>query len=174
MKKNIIIFALLILSSLFSSCFEKQINPNLYGNWVATLNIKNGMNKSEITNKDEVAFYINVEQKIELNFSEKNFTKKVTQTLKSIENKDNYNIGFTEEEIAKQINNELTIFGEYSIYANKIIFNSISIMLADGSKMDYDYYFDLNPFIGESESSERFEFSNDELKISSTIYKKSN
>ena len=40
--------------------------------------------------------------------------------------------------------------------------------------MDYDYYFDLNPYIGEAEYSQRFEFSNDELKISSTTYKKSN
>ncbi len=117
---------------------------------------------------------LNVEQKISYEFfKDGKYTKNVWQELKPVENPDKIEIP-PQEEIAEQINNELTIFGIYKATEKQIHFSAYEIELADGTKFNYEDYMELNAFIDPCETLEDFELKDDFLLISGLKYKKNN
>lgn len=115
---------------------------------------------------------LNVEQKIEYKFfKDGKYIKNVHQELKTVENPDKIEVP-PQEEIAAQINNELTILGIYKTDEKQIYFSAYEIKLADGTKFNYEDYMELNAFIDPCDTIEDFELKDDSLQISGLKYKK--
>lgn len=155
---------------ILSSCNEKNF---LEGTYRTKYILKNGF--SEIEGNDRVDLFLNVEQKIKYEFSsDGNYTKTVEQALKSIENISNIVLPKTEEEIAKEIDNSLTILGTYYTKKDKIHFSAYEIILADGTHFNYDDYREIQGFIDDGETDETFSFDaeNNEITISEIYYEK--
>ncbi len=167
MKKYLAILLSLFASFLLFGCVSK--NP-LQGKWTASYTVKNGMERPE--KQGEIVLYINLEQKIEYYFTSKNFTKKISQNLSSIEKVAEFELPKTEDEIAKELASEITITGIYNIYGENINFFAESVTLADGSEMDFQDYQELNPAIGEGEYHEEFSLEGGKMKLGGVDFKK--
>ncbi|WP_191016405.1 hypothetical protein [Treponema zioleckii] len=167
MKKYITIL-LGALSVLFiSGC---QSNNPLTGKWQASYKIRNGMERPE--EKGNIVLYLNIEQKIEYVFTSKNFSKKITQNLSSIEKVDEFTLPKSEDEIAKEFASEITINGSYNLYGDNINFFAETVTLPDGNEMDFQDYQDLNPTIGDEEYHEEFSINGDKMKLGGVEFKK--
>lgn len=166
MKKITFLFAL--IPFFFLSCAEKTYLSGIYQ---ADYLVKNGFSETE--NNENPDVILNVQEKISYDFSESGkYTKNVEQKLNSVDNLKNIALPLDENEIAKNIDNKLTILGTYSVRNDTIHFSAYEIILSDGTYFDYDDYHDLNNFINESETDEDFEFENDSIKIGEIKYKK--
>ena len=166
MKKYIVI--LLVCSvALLSGCESKS---PLKGKWTATYTVKNGMERPE--KKGEIVLYINLEQKIEYAFTSKNFTKKISQKLSSIEKVGEFDIPKTEDEIASELASELTVNGVYNLYGKNINFYADSVTFADGSEMDFQDYQAINPAIGEGEYHEEFSLDGEKMNLGGLEFKR--
>lgn len=176
---------LLVLSLCFFACKE-ETQTDISGNWQTKYTVRSEfsesldyesknseLNDSESKNSKSSKLFLNVEQKIGYEFfKDGKYTKKVFQELKSVENPDKIAIP-PQEEIAEQINNELTIFGIYRISEKEIHFSAYEIELADGTKFNYEDYMELNTFIDPCDTVEDFNLKDDLLLISGLKYKKS-
>ena len=175
---------LLALSFCFFACKE-ETQTDISGNWQTKYTVRSEfsesldyesknseLNDSESKTSESPKLFLNVEQKIGYEFFKNGkYTKKVWQELKSVENPDKIAIP-PQEEIAEQINNELTIFGIYKTSEKQIHFSAYEIELADGTKFNYEDYMELNAFIDPCDTVEDFELKDDVLLISGLKYKK--
>lgn len=180
---------LLALSFCFFACKE-ETQTDISGNWQTKYTVRSEFSESEnyesldskssdsksqnseSKTSESPKLFLNVEQKISYEFfKDGKYTKKVFQELKSVENPDKIAIP-TQEEIAEQINNELTIFGIYKTSEKQIHFSAYEIELADGTKFNYEDYMELNAFIDPCDTVEEFELKDDVLLISGLKYKK--
>lgn len=167
MKKYLATLLSVFIAFVLFGCESKS---PLKGKWTATYTIKNGMERPE--KKGEIVLYINIEQKIEYVFSSKNFAKKITQNLSSIEKLEEFDIPKSEKEIAQEFASEITINGTYNIYGENINFYAESVTFADGTEMDFQDYQDLNPTIGECEYHEEFSIYGEKMKLGGLKFKK--
>lgn len=167
MKKHSAIFLILIASLSFFSCGQKN---TLKGTWNGSYIIRNGMEKPE--KKGEIVLYMNLENKIEYKFGSNDFSKKITQNLSSLEKVGDFELPKSEEEIAKELHSELTICGSYNTYGNSINFFADTVILKDGTEMDFADYQMMNPSIGEDEYHEDFELTDDTLTLGGIKFKK--
>ncbi|MDY2842481.1 MAG: hypothetical protein SOT81_00620 [Treponema sp.] len=177
------------LSFCFFACKE-ETQTDISGNWQTKYTVRSEFSESEnyesldskssdsksqnseSKTSESPKLFLNVEQKISYEFfKDGKYTKKVFQELKSVENPDKIAIP-TQEEIAEQINNELTIFGIYKTSEKQIHFSAYEIELADGTKFNYEDYMELNAFIDPCDTVEEFELKDDVLLISGLKYKK--
>ena len=118
MRAKIFLF-MLGLSLFLTACKEKNA-AEISGKWQTEYTLRTGFSESEDSENDELFF--NIEQKICCDFFEDGkYTKKVRQTLKSIENPKAIAIP-QKEEIAKQTDNTLTISGVYQTKKNALFF----------------------------------------------------
>ena len=175
---------LLALSFCFFACKE-ETQTDISGNWQTKYTVRSEFSESldyesknselndlESKTSESPKLFLNVEQKISYEFfKDGKYTKKVFQELKSVENPDKIAIP-TQEEIAEQIDNELTIFGIYKTSEKQIHFSAYEIELADGTKFNYEDYMELNVFIDPCDTVEEFELKDDVLLISGLKYKK--
>ena len=167
MKKFIaILFGALSVLFVFACQSKRPLN----GKWQASYKIRNGMERPE--NKGNIVLYINIEQKTEYVFASNNFSKKITQSLDSIEKVEERTLPNPEEEIAKEFASEITISGTYDLYGDNINFFADTVTLPDGKEMDFQDYQEINPTIGEMEYHEEFSMSGDKMNLGGITFKK--
>lgn len=162
-------FVSLFLLILFSACNGKG-TTDITGKWQTEYTVKTGFSESKDT--DALDVFFNVKQKINYEFlSDGKYTKNVVQKLESVENPNEIALP-SFNEIAKDIDNSLTIFGTYEVKNGKINFLANEIMLSDGTQYLYEDYQELNSFIDPSETLDVFTLKDGVLTISDFKYKK--
>ena len=160
---------ILTLSFCLAAC-KGEVQTDISGKWKTEYTVRSGFSVSE--NSDTSDLFLNVRQKVSYEFfKDGRYTKYVSQELNSVENLKKITVQ-PKEEIAREINNNLTISGMYQTKGNLITFSAEEIELSDGTEFAYEDYRDYNEFIDPARTAETFELKDGNLYISDLKYEK--